>query len=155
MQVAAAMRILVGWPNFACRIHTLDVWEGTSKTIEAGGRDEHCETCGKRIFRFLEQPRKSPVSLCGRNAVQLHGINAPVDLKELAARLRNVGDVRLNDFALRITISKYDLTVFGDGRAIIKGTSEIGVARAVYARLLNLGDGRCENNKGVQEEAGG
>ena len=136
LQVAMALRLLVGWPDFVCRIHTLDVWEGTHQHIAAGPRDPDCTVCGGRQFRYLEANRRTPVSLCGRNAVQLHEMAKPLNLEELAARLRPLGDVRVNEFALRIAIPKYHLTVFPDGRAIVKGTTDVGVARSLYARLI-------------------
>ncbi|HTU45815.1 MAG TPA: hypothetical protein VMF91_12175, partial [Bryobacteraceae bacterium] len=89
-----------------------------------------------REFRYLEGQRSAPVSLCGRNAVQLHDRARPLDLQQLAARLRSLGDVRVNEFALRLQIPKYHLTFFPDGRAIVKGTTNIGVARGLYARLV-------------------
>jgi molybdopterin-synthase adenylyltransferase len=76
------------------------------------------------------------VSLCGRNAVQLHERARPLDLQVLAGRLRAVGEVRVNEFALRMTMPKYDVTFFPDGRAIIKGTTDVGVARSLYSRLI-------------------
>jgi adenylyltransferase/sulfurtransferase len=136
LQVAAALRLLVGWPDFVCRIHTLDVWEGTSKQVDAGTRDPECGVCAARNFRYLEGQLRTPVSLCGRNAVQLHESTRRVDLEDLAARLRRVGEVRVNEFALRLMIPKYQLTFFPDGRAIVKGTTDIGVARSLYARLI-------------------
>jgi molybdopterin-synthase adenylyltransferase len=135
-QVAAALRLLVGWPDFECRIHTLDVWEGTSKQISAGLRDPECPVCSAREFRYLEGRRRTPASLCGRNAVQLHENARPLNLEELATRLRPLGDVRVNEFALRIMLPKYHLTFFPDGRAIIKGTTDIGIARSLYARFV-------------------
>jgi molybdopterin-synthase adenylyltransferase len=136
LQVAAAIRLLIGWPNFSCRIQTVDVWEGTSRVTSAGPRDAACTVCGDREFRYLEGQRQVPVSLCGRNAVQLHETARPLDLHSLACRLRPLGDVRVNEFALRMTLPKYDVTVFPDGRAIVKGTTDVGVARSVYARLV-------------------
>jgi molybdopterin-synthase adenylyltransferase len=136
LQVAAALRLLVGWPGFECRIHTLDVWEGTSKQIAAGGRDPECPVCVAHNFRYLEGCHRTPVSLCGRNAVQLHESSRPLNLDELAVRLRPLGAVRVNEFALRVALPKYHLTFFPDGRAIIKGTTDIGVARSLYARLI-------------------
>ncbi len=136
LQVTAALRCLVGWPDFECRIHTLDVWEGTSKHISAGRRDPDCPVCAAHDFRYLEGRRRTPVSLCGRNAVQLHENARPLNLSELATRLRPLGDVRLNEFALRLMLPKYHLTFFPDGRAIIKGTTDIGIARSLYARLV-------------------
>lgn len=136
LQVATALRLLVGWPGFECRIHTLDVWQGTSKQISAGRRDPDCPVCAARDFRYLEGRRRTPVSLCGRNAVQLHENARPLNLDELATRLRPHGNVRVNEFALRLVLPKYQLTFFPDGRAIIKGTTDIGIARSLYARLV-------------------
>lgn len=136
LQVAAALQIIVKWGGFVPRIHTLDVWEGTSRHVSAGRPDTDCRVCVHREFRFLDGQRRTPVSLCGRNAVQLHERSAPLNLPELAARLRPFGEVRLNDFALRMSLPKYDLTFFADGRAIVKGTTDVGVARSLYARFI-------------------
>jgi adenylyltransferase/sulfurtransferase len=135
-QVALAIRLIVGWSEFECRIQSFDVWAGTSRFVKAGGRDPECPVCAKRDFRYLDGQRTSPVSLCGRNAVQLHNTTKSIDLQELARRLRQVGDVRVNEFALRVSLPKYDVTVFPDGRAIVKGTTDIGAARSVYAQLV-------------------
>jgi molybdopterin-synthase adenylyltransferase len=130
------LRLLVGWPDFVANIRTLDVWEGLARRIKAGEPDPECEVCMHRQFHYLEGHRRVPVSLCGRNAVQLHENAKPLDLQVLAARLRPLGDVRVNNFALRISLSKYDLTFFPDGRAIVKGTTDVGIARSLYARLI-------------------
>jgi molybdopterin-synthase adenylyltransferase len=136
LQVAMALRLIVGWADFECRIHTLDVWKGTAKQVSAGSRDPECHVCAAHEFRYLEGRKRTPVSLCGRNAVQLHETTRSLDLQQLAIRLRPLGDVRVNDFALRMTLPKYDLTFFPDGRAIIKGTTDVGVARSLYARFI-------------------
>lgn len=136
LQVAMALRLIVGWPDYECLIHTVDVWSGTTKQVRAGGRDPECKVCRQRDFRYLDGKRRVPVSLCGRNAVQLHETARPLDLRQLADRLRPFGEVRVNEFALRIAVPKYDLTFFPDGRAIVKGTTDVGIARSVYAKLI-------------------
>jgi len=136
LQVAAGLRRLVGWPDFKCHIQTIDVWEALNRTVEAGNRDPECPVCSRREFRYLDGQKRVPVSLCGRNAVQLHDRARPLDLPELATRLRSVGTVRVNEFALRLSVPKYDVTVFPDGRAIVKGTTDIGIARSLYSRLI-------------------
>ncbi|MBV9679438.1 MAG: ThiF family adenylyltransferase [Acidobacteriaceae bacterium] len=136
LQVAAALRLLVGVADFRCQIHTFDVWQGASKFVDAGERDRDCVTCGQHVYRYLDGRRSVPVSLCGRNAVQLHNTAKTLDLQQLAARLEPFGTVRVNEFALRMTLPKYDMTVFPDGRAIIKGTTDVGIARSLYAQLL-------------------
>ena len=135
-QVALALRLIVGWSDFTCRIHSFDIWAGTSRSIAAGDRDPDCPVCGNREFGHLDGQRTSPVSLCGRNAVQLHNTTKSINLEELAERLRPLGVVRVNEFALRVSVPKYDVTVFPDGRAIVKGTTDVGAARSVYAQLV-------------------
>jgi adenylyltransferase/sulfurtransferase len=74
--------------------------------------------------------------LCGRNAVQIHERNRPLDLLALRDQLAPTGEVRANEFALRFFPAPYEMTVFPDGRAIIKGTTDVGVARSLYARYI-------------------
>ena len=61
-----------------------------------------------------------------------------LDLSGLAERLRPVGEVSYNDFLLRFSVDTYELTVFPDARAIIKGTDDEQVARSVYARYIGM-----------------
>jgi len=68
--------------------------------------------------------------------VQIHERARPLQLRDLAARLAPLGAVRANEFALRFEAPPYLLTIFPDGRAIIKGTTDIGIARSLYARYI-------------------
>lgn len=136
LQTAMALRMIVGWPDFKSRLHSFDIWKGVWRTTSAGERDPECAACGKRDFEWLNGKSQAPVSLCGRNAVQMHVRDRRVDLGELAQRLKSQGDVRLNDFALRVALPKYDVTIFPDGRAIIRGTTDIPIARGIYAKLI-------------------
>jgi adenylyltransferase/sulfurtransferase len=137
LQVSLALRLIAGWHDFTAFIHTMDLWQGTSKQVAAGNPDPDCRVCGgAHEFRYLEGRRRTPVSLCGRNAVQLHENARPLDLEALAVRLRPLGVVRVNEFALRLSVPKYDVTFFPDGRAIVKGTTDVGVARSVYAQIV-------------------
>jgi adenylyltransferase/sulfurtransferase len=68
--------------------------------------------------------------------VQIHERRRPLDLTELAGRLRGVGEVRANEFALRLNDGEFEVTFFADGRAIVKGTTDIGIARSVYSRYV-------------------
>jgi molybdopterin-synthase adenylyltransferase len=134
-QVSAALKILCG-AEPAAKITTVDVWSGEIRQLSEPGPVADCPACGKREFPYLAGERRAPVSLCGHNAVQIHERSRPVELSELAARLAPLGPVRANEFALRFEIPPYLLTVFPDGRAIIKGTTDIGVARSLYARYV-------------------
>ena len=76
------------------------------------------------------------MSLCGRNAVQIHDRNRPIDLLQLGERLNSLGRVRANEFALWFEAGQHEMTIFPDGRAIIKGTTDAGIARSLYSRFI-------------------
>jgi molybdopterin/thiamine biosynthesis adenylyltransferase len=137
LQVADALKMLaLGTDSVVARLTTVDVWTGVIRQLAPPPRDPACPCCVRRELVYLDGSRRAPISLCGRNAVQIHERSRPVDLPALAQRLSAVGPVRSNEFALRIAIDPYELTVFPDGRAIIKGTQDIGVARSLYARYI-------------------
>jgi adenylyltransferase/sulfurtransferase len=138
LQTADAMKILVGQavPPAIFRLTTVDVWSGEIRQIAPPSRDPRCVCCGLGDFVHLDGARRAPISLCGRNAVQIHERNRPLDLPDLARRLGELAPVRSNEFALRVTIDAYDLMIFPDGRAIIKGTTDVGIARSLYARYV-------------------
>jgi len=122
--------------ELSARITTVDVWSGTVRQVRQPERDPECPTCGMRQFHHLLGEKRAPVSLCGRNAVQIHERARPLDLQRLRSQLTPLGDVRSNEFALRFFTPPYELTVFPDGRAIIKGTTDIGIARSLYSRYI-------------------
>ena len=74
--------------------------------------------------------------MCGRDAVQISGDGATLDLEQLGRRLRGLGEVRLNAYVLRFLAPPREMTVFADGRAIIKGVDDIAAARSFYARYV-------------------
>ena len=135
LQVSAALKLIVTGdvPRW---LTTADVWTGEIRQIPHPARDPECRACARREFPWLETRRRAPVSMCGRNAVQIHELRRPLDLPALAARLSLLGSVRSNEFALRFETPPYLLTVFPDGRVIVKGTTDPGVARSVYARYI-------------------
>ena len=137
LQIGDALKILSGHAEkVRAMITTADLWNGGIREREQPARDPDCPTCGARQFSWLDGSHRAPISLCGRNAVQIHERARPVNLTELGGRLAGLGEVRVNEFALRFFAEPYDLTIFPDGRAIVRGTTDIGVARSVYARYI-------------------
>lgn len=122
----------------------VDLWEGSFRRLKVGTPDaaERCSGCtrGERPWLHGQQAARSAV-LCGRNAVQ---ITPPqrmqVSLVDLETRLASSGRVTRNPFLLKLETSdgQYQLTVFGDGRAIVQGTEDPGIARGVYARYIGM-----------------
>jgi molybdopterin/thiamine biosynthesis adenylyltransferase len=137
LQAGEALKILSGHPELVRRtIVRADSWSGGIRETPAPLRDPDCPTCAHSEFPWLDGEKRVPVSLCGRNAVQIHERYRPLDLIALRHRLEGLGRVLANEFALRFFLDSYEMTVFPDGRAIIKGTTDPGVARSLYAQYL-------------------
>jgi adenylyltransferase/sulfurtransferase len=137
-QSAIATRILTSArEEIPLTLTTFESWEGKVRQLNVA-RDLQCECCGKRNFEHLDGKRRAPISLCGRDAVQIHERRGRLDLAKLEAELAGLGESRRNEFALRFEPTGLDLemTIFPDGRAIIKGTTDSALARTVYARYL-------------------
>ena len=135
LQVAGALRLLATG-SLEPGLSTLDVWSGAMRRIPLPPRDPECPACARGEFPYLDGERRAPVSLCGRNAVQIHERSRPLDLEDLERRLLPLGEVRANEFGLRFFCRPYEMTIFPDGRAIVKGTTDIGTARSLYARYI-------------------
>jgi molybdopterin/thiamine biosynthesis adenylyltransferase len=135
-----ALKILLHSEKISREMFWMDLWENTSERIELP-RQPECPTCGQHSYEFLETLSGTrSASLCGRNAVQVRGGRRGdrIDLTALAERLRPVGQVAQNEFLLRFLVDDYELTIFPDARAIIKGTDDEQVARSVYARYVGV-----------------
>jgi molybdopterin/thiamine biosynthesis adenylyltransferase len=137
LQVADAMKILCGHADrLKARLTTVDIWDGRIRQIDAPPRDGDCPCCARRQFPYLEKSRRGPITLCGRDAVQIHDRERQIDLADLQSRLAPLGEVRANEYVLRFRMPPYDLTLFPDGRAIIKGTADPAIARSLYAKYF-------------------
>jgi len=137
LQTGEALKILSGHAELVRRtIVRADVWSGGIREVAAPVKGPDCPACGQREFAWLSGSRRAPVSLCGRNAVQIHDRNRPLDLAALGRRLEGLGRVLANDFALRFFMEPYEMTVFPDGRAIVRGTTDLGVARSLYSQYV-------------------
>lgn len=137
LQVAEALKILARGPAFVrARLASYDVWSGERSSVRTDRLQPRCRTCGRREFSYLDANRQVSARLCGQEAVQLPGGGVPVDLGELAATLSKLGEVRWTEHALRFFHPPHEFTVFPDGRAIVKGTHDVGVARSLYARYV-------------------
>jgi adenylyltransferase/sulfurtransferase len=113
-----------------------DLWVNRGSEVSAAKPRPGCRACGERDFLHLAASARPHITLCGRNSVQIHEHHRPIDLNDLSRRLQPHGAVRHNDFLLKFTKAPYELTLFPDGRAIIKGTTDTAVARSLYARYI-------------------
>jgi len=137
LQVTEALKFLTLQPHLMRRsLLSFDLWSGERSEISTTKPRPDCEVCGERIFRALSGEQRPHITLCGRNSVQIHEHHRPIDLIELQTRLQSLGKVRANGLLLRFDYPPYTLTAFPDGRALIQGTTDTGLARSLYARFL-------------------
>lgn len=137
MESAEAVKILAGKTDALHeRLISCDVWSGHFQSIHVARRPD-CRACGRREFMYLEGEAQPHLTMCGRDSVQIHERGRCLDFALLGERLaRTAVEVRGNGFLIRFCVPPYELTVFADGRAIIKGTRDPAVARSLYARYI-------------------
>ena len=134
-----AMKLLIGGAaaeQLRKTLWSLDVWKNDQVEIAAGTPRPGCRACGERDFVHLAGEGHPHITMCGRNSVQIHERARPIDFAEMQRRLEAHGLVRHNEFVLKFWREPYEMTIFPDGRAIIKGTTDTGVARSLYARYV-------------------
>jgi molybdopterin-synthase adenylyltransferase len=134
-----AMKLLIGSTAAEQLRKTLwsyDVWTNEQAEIAAAKPRAGCRACGERDFAHLAGEGRPHITMCGRNSVQIHERARPIDFAEMQQRLEAHGLVRHNEFVLKFWREPYEMTLFPDGRAIIKGTTDTGVARSLYARFV-------------------
>jgi molybdopterin-synthase adenylyltransferase len=132
-----AMKFLVGQiPKMRRTLLSFDLWTNKHAEISSAKSRPGCRACGEHDFVHLAGEGRPHITLCGRNSVQIHERQRPIDFAEMDRRLRPHGQVRHNDFVLKFWHEPYEMTLFPDGRAIIKGTTDTAVARSLYARYV-------------------
>jgi molybdopterin-synthase adenylyltransferase len=132
-----ALKLAVGARDKLRRtLLSYDVWTNDYASIKTDKPRAGCRACGERDFIHLAGEGRPHISLCGRNSVQIHERRRPIDFKEITPRLTPHGAVRHNEFILKFWPDPYELTLFPDGRAIIKGTTDTAIARSLYARYV-------------------
>jgi molybdopterin-synthase adenylyltransferase len=140
IQVAEALKILTGHTaDLHGRLLSCDLWTNVFRELQPG-IDPECRACQRHDYSYLAGNKGSSATvLCGRDSVQIRQPSgAGLDLAALRARLEAFGPVRMNGFLLRCTLGPHEITVFADGRAVIKGTSDPAVARRVYSQYVGL-----------------
>jgi adenylyltransferase/sulfurtransferase len=112
-----------------------DAWSNERAELSTIRARENCRACSGEFVHLAGEGRPH-ITLCGRNSVQIHERQRPIDFEELSGRLTPHGRVRHNEFVLKFWPEPYEMTLFPDGRAIIKGTVDTAIARSLYARFV-------------------
>ncbi len=140
-QISEALKLLVGdIDSLHGSLMQFDVWANDRQRIKLGEPNADCKCCGQAIYEFLDaETQEFSAVLCGRDAVQIAPPNATkLDLESLAERLQFSVAVNVNEYLLRFTAGENEVTVFRDGRAIIKGSDDVTLARSLYSRFIGI-----------------
>jgi adenylyltransferase/sulfurtransferase len=140
-QATEAIKILVGKRDTINRdLIFMDIWENVFKrfSIKRLLEKGNCVCCKQKKFEWLDGAHGSQTTtLCGRNAVQVsHRISGRLDFESMSKQLQALGQVSFNRFMMKFAVEDYEFTIFPDGRAIIKGTSDADKARTLYAKYI-------------------
>jgi molybdopterin/thiamine biosynthesis adenylyltransferase len=141
MQVSEALKFLTGnLDPESVRLTAYDVWSHRFQRIDVGKESmATCPVCSESKFEYLDGNPLRTITLCGRNAVQLiPGVKGDIDFAALSKSITAFGTVQFNDFLLKCSAPPYEITLFKDGRAIVKGTEEPSQARSVYSKMVGL-----------------
>jgi len=130
-----AIKVLVG-AEIDSHLFVIDVWSKDFRTIEIAQRED-CLCCVSHEFEFLNNPPETVTVLCGRDAVQVNPLKkGKISLKELAHELKPLGEVKETPHILFFSVGNTTLSIFSDGRAIIKGTNDEKKAKSLYTRYV-------------------
>src|SRR6201996_2713479 len=137
IEVTEALKFLVGAGDKMRRtLLGRDLWSNDQAEISAAKPRAQCTVCQGREFAYLEGKDRPQITLCGRNSVQIHEHRRPIDFAEMRRRLEPHGKVNFNQLLLRFERGPYTVTVFADGRALFQGTTDVPLARSLYARFI-------------------
>jgi molybdopterin/thiamine biosynthesis adenylyltransferase len=140
IQATEALKFLTNQPHLMRRtLSSYDLWSNERSEISTAKPNPACTVCGQRIFSHLAGEGRPHITLCGRNSVQIHEHHRPVDFAAMRNRLlphRDIQELRFNDLLLRFKRPPHTFTLFPDGRCLIQGTTDITLARSLYARFI-------------------
>ncbi len=137
LQATEALKLLIGSADINRKLLTIDIWKNSFLSLDIRPRPD-CPACQGR-YEMLESKFDMKVSsLCGQSrSVQiLSTATGSIDLDQLAVRLQALGDVQRDEYKLTFSIGEPQITVFPDGRAIIRNTVDEASARALYQKYV-------------------
>ncbi len=119
-------------------LYAVRAWEPSVERIRVRPRPE-CSLCSRGRFEYLESRGRVVTQLCGDRTVSVDPLlEEELSLEDLAKRLSRAGEVRLTPHVLLFSSPPYAMSIFPDGRAIIKGAPDENSATSVYDRYLGL-----------------
>lgn len=139
LQSNEAIKILLEEKNLNRELLVIDLIKNSFEKIMVKERDD-CPLCKNGKLEYLN--KKGPyasIKLCGREMVQVvPQREMEVSLEYLKGKLEKLGDAYYLGSLLKFIVGDYELIIFPDGRAFIKGCSDEKIAKSLYAKYIGV-----------------
>jgi len=139
LQSNEAIKVLLGDKDSNRELLAIDLANNSFDRIAVEKRED-CPLCRDGVFEYLD--KKGPIEsikLCGRDMIQITPQREmEISLEELKEKLDRVGDASYLGFLLKFRVDKYELVIYPDGRAFVKGVSDTETARSLYAKYIGV-----------------
>lgn len=136
LEAGEALRLLLG-EKPSGDLLVVDGWRAEIQRIRVARRPA-CPACvlGEREALNAKASRVL-ASVCGSDTISLDPVRRDrVDFEALGRRLRKLGRVKSSGSVLVVDAEGKHITVFPDGRALIRGVKDEAQARAAYAKYI-------------------
>lgn len=132
-----AIKLLSGKGKARAGLLHFDLW-GEHMHVTDLKRNPGCPACGMKKFEFLEKKETEYTGrLCGNNAVKVvPPRDVKLNLKALKRELDKSGRTKFNGYILDADLGGRNMIIFGDGRAIVSGTTDRKKALVFYHKYL-------------------
>jgi len=139
LQSTEAIKILTGQFDAVIKeMRFIDIWVNTFDNLMIYPKD-NCTTCKGNNYEFLNCEAEDAVYLCGKDSIQINPMNSEVSMKSINNRLDAMGiTIKSNSFYSKFTIEGIQFTLFYDGRAILKNTSDVNKAKTMYSKYIGF-----------------
>lgn len=139
MQSTEAIKLLAEKKEAVAKeMRFIDIWMNHCESLAIEKKDS-CVACGEEKYEFLYRETDEAVYLCGKDSVQINPMNEGICAESLIRRLEPLGiEVKKNLYYLKFIAEDVQFTLFYDGRAILKNTSDMNKAKSLYAKYVGL-----------------
>ena len=137
LQSTEAIKIILGSSDINRNLLYFDIWSSEFRSLPIP-QNKSCKCCVKHDFEYLNVKKRTLVtSLCGQNSVQIQPIKSgELSLTEFEEKLSKVGSVKATEFTLDFKVDDYRITIFSDGRALVRGTTDEKIAKSLYTKYI-------------------